>query len=511
MKKLLTHIFNRVVLVALFIVLQVAAVLFVFTRFMRQFPMFYLACMILALFLVLKIISQKGNPENKLAWIIPIIALPIFGALLYLMFGKYRMTKREKKKLHEILDKNVEAMSLDKHCRETLKDTVPDAYLQSSYIHHMSLAPLHTNTQTEFFAEGMEMYESMLDSLKKAKHFIFMEYFIVDFGTMWFSILEILEEKVNEGVDVRFMYDDLGCIFTLPSNYCRQLESKGIKCCAVNRFIPVISSRFNNRDHRKICVIDGYIGYTGGINLADEYINVIDRYGHWKDTGIVMKGYAVWNLTVMFLSFWDYYRTEKSDFKLYHPNCCCTESFTSDGFVQPFTDTPIDDEAVGENVYLNMINRAKKYVYISTPYLVIDSTMLLSLTTASKSGVDVRIVLPGLSDNYFTQELGRSDYRKLVEAGVKVYEYTPGFIHSKVFLCDDKYAIVGTINLDFRSLYLHYECGVWMYDCSCTRKIYDDYMHIFNESEEITLSKCLNTPLPKRFVRALLKLIAPLM
>ena len=298
----------------------------------------------------------------------------------------------------------------------------------------------------------------MLEELKKAEKFIFFEYFIVNHGEMWNSILEILEEKAKKGVDVRVMYDDLGCLSTLKSSYPKELDKKGIKCVAFNKLKPFAGVIMNNRDHRKILVIDGKVAFSGGINIADEYINKITKYGHWKDNAIRVKGDAVWNYTVMFLSIWNSFRHEDGDYTKFKYKF---DNNINNGFVIPYGETPLDEEVTGEDIYLNIINQANKYVYIFTPYLIIDTDVINALNLAAKRGVDVRVVIPGIPDKKVVYTLSESYVEPLIKGGVKVYKYTPGFVHSKVFVADDNIATVGTINMDYRSLYLHFECGCY--------------------------------------------------
>ena len=285
----------------------------------------------------------------------------------------------------------------------------------------------------------------------------------------------------------------------------------GIKACIFHRFTSVLNSRFNTRDHRKICVIDGNMGFTGGINLSDEYINDFPKYGHWKDTGVLIKGKAVWSLTVMFLALWGYVRKENEDFSIFAPEAEIVSNTESDGFVQPYTDTPFDDEQVGRTVYMNILNRAKSYVYITTPYLIIDSETLAALKTASRSGIDVRIIVPGIPDSKPVDAATKSYYEQLLKAGVRVYEYTPGFIHAKNFVSDDKYAVVGTINLDYRSLYLHYECAAWIYGAKSVFDVKEDFLNTLEKSTEITLESIGHKNLLQRAGLAVLKTFAPLM
>ena len=315
-----------------------------------------------------------------------------------------------------------------------------------------------------------------------------MEFFIVGEGKMWNSILKVLEEKAAAGVDVRFIYDDFGCVSLLPPAYSLILESKGIKSFAFNRFIPLWSLVMNNRDHRKIAVIDGHTAFSGGVNLADEYINEKVRFGHWKDTGFMLKGEAVWNYTVMFLRMWNAHRHTDESYEAFRPHVWHPEAFEGQGFIQPYSDSPLDDERLGENVYLNILNRAKDYVYIFTPYLIVDHEMQTALCLAAKRGVDVRIMTPGIPDKKTIFQLTRSYYPVLLKAGVRIYEYTPGFLHAKSFVCDDEAAVVGTINMDYRSLYLHFECGTFFYQNPLVMDVKRDSLTTMEKGREIALS-----------------------
>jgi cardiolipin synthase len=354
------------------------------------------------------------------------------------------------------------------------------------------------------------MFQDMLEELKKAEHFIFMEYFIVEDGKMWGSILEVLEEKARAGLDVRFIYDDLGSVSLLPTGYDKQLEAKGIRCIAFNPFVPLLSLVMNNRDHRKITVIDGHTAFSGGVNLADEYINEKVRFGHWKDTGFMLKGEAVWNYTVMFLRMWNAFRHTDTDYEAFRPQIYHPEAFLSDGFVQPYGDTPLDDEVVAENVYLNILNQARDYVYIFTPYLIIDHEMNTALCLAAKRGVDVRIVTPGIPDKKVIFQLTRSYYPPLLKAGVRIYEYTPGFLHAKSYVCDDETAVVGTINMDYRGLYLHFECGTCFYRNSIVEQVKQDSLATMEKSRELALSDTRQGFFGGLFC-ALLRVFAPML
>ena len=509
MKKILRFITQRVVITALLIVLQ-ALLLFGFIwKLDNYFVYFYAGSVLLSLLITLGIINSKSNPAYKIAWLIPILLFPVFGGLIYLLFGSDRTGRYLRKKLQGI-GTEMDNVIGEAHRRSGAEQLPPDAANQSRYISHCAYCPPYQNTTTEYLPLGEVKFERMVEELKKAKHYIFLEYFIIQEGKMWNTILDILRQKAAEGVDVRVIYDDMGCIMILPTGYDRTLEQMGIKCRIFNPFVPILSSRFNTRDHRKICVIDGNVGFTGGINLADEYINAYEKHGHWKDTSILLKGEAVFNLTVMFLSMWDYLdgTTGKTDYSRYYPTVW---DENAKGYVQPFADNPLDDEAVGETVYLNLINKAKRYVYITTPYLILSSEMLTALTSAAKCGVDVRIITPHVPDKWYVHAVSRSHYQPLIEAGVKIYEYTPGFIHAKTFVVDDDYAVVGTINLDYRSLYLHFECAVWMYQTPSVAQVRDDFFKTQQISQEITLEECRSLSFPRRLGRSVLRVFAPLM
>ena len=509
MKKILRFITQRVVITALLIVLQ-ALLLFGFIwKLDNYFVYFYAGSVLLSLLITLGIINSKSNPAYKIAWLIPILLFPVFGGLIYLLFGSDRTGRYLRKKLQGI-GTEMDNVIGEAHRRSGAEQLPPDAANQSRYISHCAYCPPYQNTTTEYLPLGEVKFERMVEELKKAKHYIFLEYFIIQEGKMWNTILDILRQKAAEGVDVRVIYDDMGCIMILPTGYDRTLEQMGIKCRIFNPFVPILSSRFNTRDHRKICVIDGNVGFTGGINLADEYINAYEKHGHWKDTSILLKGEAVFNLTVMFLSMWDYLdgTTGKTDYSRYYPTVW---DENAKGYVQPFADNPLDDEAVGETVYLNLINKAKRYVYITTPYLILSSELFTALTSAAKCGVDVRIITPHVPDKWYVHAVSRSHYQPLIEAGVKIYEYTPGFIHAKTFVVDDDYAVVGTINLDYRSLYLHFECAVWMYQTPSVAQVRDDFFKTQQISQEITLEECRSLSFPRRLGRSVLRVFAPLM
>lgn len=512
MRKIIDLLFSRVVIVGLLILFQAAVLVMLIWRLSNYFVFVYGVLLLLSILVTLWLVNKDDNPSYKLAWIIPIMAFPLFGGLFYLLFGNTHISKKMSLSMEAAAQRTRPLLQQDETLGKELEAADKSIQNQSYYLTHRSGYPLFIRTETSYLSPGERKFETLKAELEKAEHFIFLEYFIIEPGVMWNSILEILRRKVSEGVDVRVVYDDCGCLTTLPDDYDKQLEKMGIQCVRFNRFRPVLSIIMNHRDHRKIAVIDGHTGFMGGINLADEYINAVDKHGHWKDAAVMLKGEAVWSLTVMFLQMWETMTGISEEYDRYRPHVNHSEAFAEDGFVQPFSDSPIDHERVGEMVYTNIICRAKDYVYIASPYLIIDNEMSTALILAAKSGVDVRIITPHHGDKWYVHSLTRAYYRQLIEGGVKIYEYEPGFIHSKLFIADDEVSVVGTINLDYRSLYLHFECGVWMYRSRAVMEAKKDYLGTLERCIPITLdSELLRIGPLKRLVRAVLRLFAPLM
>ena len=509
MNVLLKRVVQRVILLVSSFILQIGVISFFLLKYSESFFDFYLASLTLSIIIVFIIINNKSNPSYKIAWIVPVMIFPIFGGLFYLLYGGNKLSTREKLKM---VIQNIEMTNSLKQDDEIIKkigDKSIYAKNQSEYILNYAKCPVYNNTETTYFKIGEEKFEALLRELKKAEKFIFLEYFIIQEGKMFNSILEILEEKAKQGVDVRLIYDDVGCIVTLPHNYKNTLEAKGIKCRVFNPIKPFFTRRLNNRDHRKIVVIDGDVGFTGGINLADEYINVYEKHGYWKDAGIMLKGDAVWNLTVMFLSMWDYIDNKEEDYIKFKPSK--NKYYNSKGYVQPFDDSPLINEPIGETVYLNLINKAKDYIYINTPYLIIDNEMATALKIAAKSGVDIKIVTPYIPDKKFVHAVTKSYYESFIKDGIEIYEFTPGFMHAKTFVVDDEYGVVGSINLDFRSLYLHYECGVWLYKTESIKSMKDDYLETLKRCHKVTMEECKNTSSIRKVLRLIIRMFAPLL
>lgn len=512
-KKILKIIFSRVMMVSCLILVQLMLLLIFAVRFTEYFVFYYLAATVLALILTLRIVNRKDAAEYKIAWLATVLLIPVFGGLLYLIFGGNRLSEHKQKKMATINDAMRNTLNFDADLLNTLTEEDPSAGFQARYISDVAVCPVFQNTEVTYFPLGDDMFPKFLEDLERAQRYIFLEYFIIAEGQMWGAVLDILQRKAAAGVDVRVIYDDMGCIMLLPGDYAQQLQQSGIRCHAFNRFVPVLSSRLNNRDHRKIGIIDGEIAYTGGVNLADEYINVKERFGHWKDNAVRLHGDAAWSMTVMFLTMWDYLEetgAAAQSYEHYRPVRFAEAVTGANGWVQPYTDNPLDDEAVGETIYLNMIHHAEKYVYITTPYLIIDGLLESALCTAAKCGIDVRIITPGIGDKPAVYETTKSYYEHLLRNGVKIYEYTPGFVHAKTFLCDDRYATVGTVNLDFRSLYLHFECGVWMYNCQAIADVKQDLLNTMESSTPVRLEDCRQT-LVRRLFRAVMALLSPMM
>jgi cardiolipin synthase len=465
---------------------------------------------ILSVLVCLYITGKKEKGAYKLTWIFIILMFPLFGGILYIIF----YTQSSPRKLRRLIAKENErcqpAYFLPGNALPILEAAREECLPQVRYLQNYAGFPVYAHTQTEYFPSGEAFFDRALAELEKAERYIFLEFFILRQGVMLNPIIEILERKARQGLDVRLIYDDLGCFMSLPPDYRQHLQRRGIKCMVFNPFTPLLSSLQNNRDHRKILSIDGKVAFTGGINLADEYINAYERFGHWKDTAIMLEGEAAWSLTLIFLQMWNLEQKQKDDYGAFYPWKDQPCDVPSDGYVQPYADSPIDEENVGEHVYIQIINNAKDYVYINTPYLVVDENLISALTLAAKSGVDVRIITPYRWDKKIVHMTTRSYYHQLIRAGIKVYEYSSGFNHSKTFVSDDKAATVGTTNLDFRSLYLHFECGVWLYKNQAVQKVKEDFLNTIPVSQQITLESCAGNAF-LRVVQDVLRLFAPLM
>lgn len=507
--KILKKIFNRAFVCIVGILLQLFYISSLFWELGTLYKYSYVVFQIIGVVICFFIVNMELNPSYKIAWIMTIMTFPVFGVMFFIFFGYSRSGVRLRKRMNEYAYTERKWLPQNNESLNKLSENDEPVEKQAEYLYKFGGYPVYENSETRYFPSGEDKFKAMLEELEKAEKFIFLEYFIINEGEMWNTILDILVRKAAEGVDVRIIYDDIGCLLTLPYKYDRELEKKGLKCRVFNKFRPILSAKMNNRDHRKILVIDGNTAFTGGINLADEYINRFVKYGHWKDTAVMIKGQAVWSFTMMFLTMWNFVSdSEDEDFEKFRPQ---KQEFAENGFVIPYTDSPLDNEPVGENVYMNIVNSAKKYVYITTPYLIIDNEMQSALILAAKSGIDVRIITPHIPDKWYVHAVTRAHYQTLTKCGVRIYEYKPGFIHAKNFVSDDKIAVVGTINLDFRSLYLHFECAAWMFKTSCISDIKADFEETLKQCVEITYEICKKDNIFIRFGRMFLRLLAPLM
>lgn len=472
----------------------------------------------LSLITILVIISKNDNPMYKIAWIVPVALLPILGWFIYFLMGRGHISKRRIKKMEFVESNTKYLQDVDNELIAEIAEQSKQIANQIKYISNTSDFAVCKNTQTQYLSPGERFFDVLCEELKKAEKFIFMEYFIIEEGKMWNTILEILIERANDGVEVNLMYDDIGCMNTLPYGYAKKMQELGINTQIFNVLTPKLDVFMNYRDHRKITVIDGKVGFVGGNNLADEYINEVERFGHWRDSTLMIKGDAVWNLSVMFLHMWQYYKKDVIDYDRYRQteneqnlDCTTVDDNTDNGYVLPFCDGPLDDYLIGEMAYINMINNAVDYISITTPYLIIDNEMITALCNASISGVDVSIITPGIPDKWYVHIISRYNYKRLIENGVKIYEYKLGFVHSKTIACDDEVAIVGTQNFDFRSFYLHYECGAYMYKTKAVEEVRADHVDLMCKSNLITRELAIEKNIFKRLTAFVLNLFAPLL
>lgn len=520
--------FSGVWLTAVLLIVQIIMLLDIFMRFGQHSPYIFEILSLVSSAVMVYIINDKSNPAYKIAWIIPVMLMPLFGGVLYLFVKLNFGALAPKRVLNRNLDRTKKYAKTSDEVRAGIEKEEASFGKLADYIEQTGGYPAWGNTSVSYYALGDDTMEVLVEELKKAKEYIFLEYFIIEEGIFWNQILEILEEKAKEGLDVRVMYDDFGCVALLPRKYHMLLKQKGIRCRKYAALTPVLSTHLNNRDHRKMIVIDGVTAFSGGINLADEYINAYDKYGHWKDNGFLLKGDGVYNYTMMFLQMWNINSASaEEDFSIYlekrplkgeestaKQERLSEEEYSSwqhPGYVIPYGDGPHQLEDVAKNVYMDILNRTRKYVYIMTPYLILDYEMQQALEHAAKCGVDVRIIMPHIPDKKMVFYIGRTYYPQLIRAGVKIYEYTPGFVHSKTFLSDGDMATVGTINLDFRSLYLHYECGTLFYKTEGLDKIKEDFQDTFEKCQPVNMQDYYRFPLRQRMAGRVLRVFGPLL
>ena len=509
-KGILSLVFSRTSILMVLLLVQLISFIATMTYLKDYATYIHGVFLMMEIVSVIYIINSKINPAFKITWILLIFTLPVFGAAFYVYMKILPGTGMVKRKLADLDVITKPYMTQDQETLDLLRVSKPANANLAHYLGKQVHYPVHKNTSVKYFTSGEEKFEEMKVQLKKAKKYIFLEYFIVEEGTMWNSILDILVEKVKEGVEVRFMYDGMCSMIQLPYDYDKQMRKLGIKCKMFSKVRPILSSYQNNRDHRKILVIDGMVGFTGGVNLADEYINVKERFGHWKDTAVMLEGEAVQNLTMLFLQMWNITQTRADDFSKYvTPKSL--EFKRELGYVLPYGDSPYDNEIIGEQVYFHILNHAKKYVHIMTPYLILDNEMVTNLTFAAKCGIEVIIIMPHIPDKWYAFILAKTYYEELMEAGVQIYEYTPGFVHAKVFVSDNDTATVGTINLDYRSLYHHFECGVFIYNNPVVWDIERDFQATLKKCEKVSVAQLKARSFLEQVLARVLRILSPLM
>ena len=518
-RNVLQIIFSRTMLMMILIVLQFAYIIARMYAYAEHLPILLGGEFLIIATMLMFILNSKENPAIKLSWCFLVGIFPIFGSIVYLVVRYDLGYRLQKKRISETEAQSRKNLSEQKEMLEEFYQQDKQTYNIARYLKKQSGSNVNKNTKVTYFPIGEKQFEEMIKQLEGAKEYIFLEYFMISHGKMWNTILKILVKKAKEGVDVRLLYDGSCAVYLLPYKYPQRIEKLGIKCRMFSPPIPFLSTHYNNRDHRKIMVIDGKVAFTGGVNLCDEYINIDSPCGHWKDVGIMLEGDAVYDFIVMFMQMW--VATEKTpiseiqfpDMQKYRigNSMMIKTDEERPGYVIPYGDSPVDNENVGEMVYLDILNQAKDYVYIMTPYLILDHEMLTAITFAAKRGVDVRIILPHIPDKKYAFVLAQANYKELLAAGVKIYEYTPGFVHAKIFVSDDERAVVGTVNLDYRSLYWHYECSAYLYQVPAIKDIKEDFLQTLELSEQVSQESIKKISVFSKTAAYILKLVAPLM
>ena len=504
--KFFNRILNRITVTVVLVALQLAWLAWVFFALTTGTARVWVTGVLngLSLLIILYLVRKDENSAYKVGWIALIGLLPLLGGALYLAFGNKRPSRRLRSKMQAVEQAHRADRAQQPGQTAGLCDENRGV---SRYLTQYGCYPAWKNTTARYFSCGEAMYPALLADLEKAEKSIFLEFFIVSQGKMWQGVEDILRRKAAQGVDVRLIYDDFGSLLGLPKDFVVRMERAHIRCIPFNPVVPLLSLVMNHRDHRKIVVVDGNVAYTGGVNLADEYINAEQRFGYWKDAAIRLEGAAVWNFTVMFLNVWNAFRPQETDYTAFAPTRLPA---VQDGVVQPYADSPLDEEPLAETVYLDILSQAQRYVYIYTPYLAVGEEMLDALKSAAKRGVDVRLILPGIPDKKLVFRLSRSYYLPLLRAGVRIYEFTPGFLHAKCYVSDDRVAAVGSINMDYRSLFLHFECGTLLYHNSQIAALRKDVERTLPQCREIMRSDC-RTNLPGTALDGVLRLLSPLM
>jgi len=499
LRKLGNFLTGQLLIVALLLILQVGLLTLLFVRFADFFPWFYLVCLVLSLLVCATLINKDTEPEFKLSLVVPILLFPLFGGLIFLLFQRHAMGPGSRKRWRA-----VHAAEAEPSC--PLPEDAGSLCKTVRYLEQAGFS-LCRNGGSQYFPVGEDMWTDMLQQLERAEKYIFLEYFIIEEGEMWDKVLSVLKRKAALGLDVRVIYDGIGCVTTLPGRYDRRLEQMGIRCKVFNPFIPVLTIRHNNRDHRKILSIDGRVAYTGGINMADEYINRITRFGHWKDGGVRLEGESAWQLTHSFLTMWQVLTGEQEPIHSFRPEPAGT---SDDGWAMVHSSEPLGDP-VARDLYLSLISEARHSIHLYTPYFVPDQAILKALFLAARSGLDVRVITPRIGDKWYVHRVTRYHYSQLVENGIRIFEYTPGFVHTKGLVCDGETALISSANLDFRSFFHQFEIGVLLHRSAAVTQLEQDFLETQAASTEITEEMTQSRRFRSTLLKALLKLIEPLM
>lgn len=494
-------------MISIFILIEICVIILPIVFLSTYYIPLYLFFEVLSFLIAIGIANRNNNPDFKIAWLIPVLCFPVGGALLYIMFGRTHLNKKNTEKLRKAVESSDGIIQPDNELLDMIGEKNAHLKREASYIINNSRSNIYAFTTTEFLNPGSLFFEELVKELEKAEKYIFLEYFIIGDGEMWQRIFAILKKKVSDGVEVRLMYDDIGTINLLPVEFPELMRSHGIQTVVFNPYKPSLDRFMNYRDHRKFAIIDGRVAFTGGINIADEYINRKERFGFWEDSCVKLDGDAVKKVVVLYLEMWYFVTGETQDFRKY----AIDYQSNNDGFVIPFSDEPLFRGLIHENAYINIINDAKKYIYICTPYLILDEIMESCLIRAAKSGISVKIITPHTPDKKIIFEMTQANYVRLIECGVEIYEFLPGFIHTKMIISDDATAIVGTCNFDYRSFYLHFENGVWMYKSKAVTQARDSFLNSLAQSEKISLETCRDIRFGRRILRSVLKILSPLL
>ena len=508
-KGLIHAVFSRLGLIVLLLALQTAVLFGMFRWFEGFLPHIMGGRALFTAGMVLYLLNSRLDPTAKITWLIFIMLLPVFGSLLFWYTQSNIGHRAVKSRLSQLTEQTRESIPQSRAVLDNLAAEYPGAASLARYIRRSGCYPVFDRTAVTYFPTGEEKWEEMLRQLETAEHFIFLEYFIVDEGVMWGEVLEILVKKAAAGVDVRVMYDGTCEFSTLPHGYPKLLRELGIRCKVFAPAAPFVSTHYNYRDHRKILVIDGHTAFNGGVNLADEYINHVSKHGHWKDTAVMLQGEAVKSFTLLFLQMWGIGERE-TEFEKFLSYSAAPRP-EARGWVIPYGDCPLDGDKVGERVYMDILNRAQQYVHIMSPYLILDGEMETALKFAAERGVEVSLILPGVPDKTAPYALAKTHYASLLSSGVHIYEYTPGFVHAKVFVSDDREAVVGTINLDYRSLYHHFECATYLYQADCVPDIEADFQALLQKCRQATPETLRREKWTLKLTGFVLKAVAPLL